>query len=568
MKNNKLFLGVVLSTLTASLLLGCNNQSISSDNKNKSSNPIISSIEEEDEPLEIGDTVKEWTDDDKFDTLPMALLSGSNNGVGEVKFERELGKDDNCSLLINAKVGNNNQCTISSDAVEKLFFTEEDAKNGDIVSLFYYVPNNSNLASIQLELISSNNESVPGRVIEIDDSRTEEWIKTPVVSFDSLYTLGSIRLTFKAIDPEVEVKFYIDNINITLGEETVDTDYVYNDESLYQTYEDYFKVGTCMSANMLKNTTLRKILKNDFNSVTAENEGKPEQVLDQAGCQEAAKTNNRNVRITTKPFEKLYDFAEASHIGVRHHTFVWYSQTPAWFFTEDYTQNGKKASRELMLARMENFIQVTLETINSRWPELVYAIDVANEAIDNGIRKNNNNWYSTVGEDFVYYAFKFADKYKEDYQELYYNDYSYDYNRSNCDFALNTLLKDVIDENLIDGVGIQGHIDDDQNMDNVIYDAQEIYKRGLKCQITELDVETRGNGDNKWEKQKNAYKLLIKKVLESNAKEETDINAVIVWGITDDASWKRQSNPLLFTSSYAKKPAYYGFLEAIDEFEE
>ena len=568
MKNNKLFLGVVLSTLTASLLLGCNNQSISSDNKNISSNPIISSIEEEDEPLEIGDTVKEWTDDDKFDTLPMALLSGSNNGVGEVKFERELGKDDNCSLLINAKVGNNNQCTISSDAVEKLFFMEEDAKNGDIVSLFYYVPNNSNLASIQLELISSNNESVLGRVIEIDDSRTEEWIKTPVVSFDSLYTLSSIRLIFKAIDPEVEVKFYIDNINITLGEETVETDYVYNDESLYQTYEDYFKVGTCMSANMLKNTTLRKILKNDFNSVTAENEGKPEQVLDQAGCQEAAKTNNRNVRITTKPFEKLYDFAEASHIGVRHHTFVWYSQTPAWFFTEDYTQNGKKASRELMLARMENFIQVTLETINSRWPELVYAIDVANEAIDNGIRKNNNNWYSTVGEDFVYYAFKFANKYKEDYQELYYNDYSYDYNRSNCDFALNTLLKDVIDENLIDGVGIQGHIDDDQNMDNVIYDAQEIYKRGLKCQITELDVETRGNGDNKWEKQKNAYKLLIKKVLESNAKEETDINAVIVWGITDDASWKRQSNPLLFTSSYAKKPAYYGFLEAIDEFEE
>ena len=214
---------------------------------------------------------------------------------------------------------------------------------------------------------------------------------------------------------------YIDDIEIVLGEETVETGYVYNDESLYQTYEDYFKVGTCMSANMLQNTTLRKILKNDFNSVTAENEGKPERILDQAACQEAAKTDKAAVAITTAPFEKLYDFAEANHIGVRHHTFVWYSQTPAWFFNEDYASNGNKVSKETMLKRMENFIKVTLDTINDRWPGRVYAIDVANEAIDNGIRKNNNNWYTTVGEDFVYYAFKYAYNYKADYQELYYN---------------------------------------------------------------------------------------------------------------------------------------------------
>ena len=437
-----------------------------------------------------------------------------------------------------------------------------------MISLYYYVPNDSNIASIQLQVMSSNNNALSGSVIDIDEDKEEKWIKTPVVSYDTLDTLGSIRLIYKAIDPEKEVYFYIDNISIVLGEETVETGYVYNDESLYQAAEDYFKVGTCMSANMLKNTTLRKKKKNDFNSVTAENEGKPEQVLDQAACQQAAKIDKRDVAITTKPFEKLYDFAEASHIGVRHHTFVWYSQTPAWFFTEDYTQNGKQASRELMLARMENFIQVTLETINDRWPEVVYAIDVANEAIDNGIRKNNNNRYTTVGEDFVYYAFKFASKYKEDWQELYYNDYAFDYNLNNCKFALDTLLKDAIDEGLIDGVGIQGHTDSDQNMDTIISDAQEIYKKGLKCQITELDITVNGSDESAFNKQKNAYKLLVKKVLENNEKGLTDINAVIVWGITDDASWKRGQNPLMYTSNYAKKPCYYGFLEAIEEFEE
>ena len=217
---------------------------------------------------------------------------------------------------------------------------------------------------------------------------------------------------------------------------------------------------------------------------------------------------------------------------------------------------------------MENFIRETLEAINDRWPGLVYAIDVANEAIENGVtRTNNNNWYSTVGDDFVYYAFKYASMYKEDYQDLYYNDFSFDYNHSHCQYAVNTLLKDAIAEGIIDGVGIQGHIDDDQDMHVVIDDAKLIYEKGLKCQITELDIETRGSGDNKFTKQKNAYALLIKKVLEANYNEETDINAVIVWGITDNLSWHSSNSPLMFNSDYSKKPAYYGFLDALDDFQ-
>ena len=45
-----------------------------------------------------------------------------------------------------------------------------------------------------------------------------------------------------------------------------------------------------------------------------------------------------------------------------------------------------------------------------------------------------------------------------------------------------------------------------------------------------------------------------------------DVNAIIVWGITDDTSWHRTNYPLMFDSNYAKKPAYYGFMEALEEF--
>ena len=329
-----------------------------------------------------------------------------------------------------------------------------------------------------------------------------------------------------------------------------------------------------MSGRMLANTELRKITQHNFNSITAENEGKPEQILDQTACQELAKTDETQVAIKTSPFEKIYNYAEAHHIGVRHHTFVWFDQTPQWFFRKNYDPNGAVVSKSVMVARMENFIKTALETINSRWPGLVYAIDVSNEGVQNGgIRKKDNNnmnpnyWYETIGDDFVYYAFKFARQYAEEGQELYYNDYAFDYDTNNCKFALETLLKDAIAEELIDGVGIQGHLDTNNfSLDAVIKDAEMIKEKGLKCQITELDITVNSDSQSDLNNQKNAFKRLGTRVLESNASGKTEINAIVFWGIRDDMSWKRNQHPLLFNENYAKKPAYYGFLEAVEEY--
>ena len=121
---------------------------------------------------------------------------------------------------------------------------------------------------------------------------------------------------------------------------------------------------------------------------------------------------------------------------------------------------------------------------------------------------------------------------------------------------------------MIDGVGIQGHIDSNANIENLIEDARLIHQAGLDCQITELDI-TNGNGDaSGLEKNKAVYKDLIKKILVANNNGETNIDAVILWGTTDNTSWRGEGqHALLFSSSYAKKPCYYGFLEAIDEIE-
>lgn len=554
MNNKKRFLCSVVSLLSLSFLVACNS------NKNTTS--------EEPKPLEIGDTVKEWRTNYDLDSLPLGLAD--TNSKGEIV--KDFGNYDNSSLKYEVKKSSN--MYLGSDLLEEPYFVEDDAKNGDIISLYVYVPSDGNVSSLQLEVFpSSMNNSIKSDLLEIDSSLEQSWNRL-MISFDTLETLGAIRLNYQIADGADSATFFVDNINITLGEETVKTGYEYNEESLYKAYEPYLKVGTCMSGRMLANTELRKITQHNFNSITAENEGKPEQILDQTACQELAKTDETQVAIKTSPFEKIYNYAEAHHIGVRHHTFVWFDQTPQWFFRKNYDSNGAVVSKSVMVARMENFIKTALETINSRWPGLVYAIDVSNEGVQNGgIRKKDNNnmnpnyWYETIGDDFVYYAFKFARQYAEEGQELYYNDYAFDYDTNNCKFALNTLLKDAIAEELIDGVGIQGHLDTNNfSLDAVIKDAEMIKEKGLKCQITELDITVNSESTTDLNNQKNAFKRLGTRVLESNASGKTEINAIVFWGIRDDMSWKRNQHPLLFNENYAKKPAYYGFLEAVEEY--
>ena len=579
MKLNKLFLAAILPTLAVSLLSGCGKkESISVTPTSKDSSiPIpltYSSSEEEEEedvPLEIGDTVKEWTTIEDFEKVPLDLPNTASAGTGTSEIVDDFGSTDSYSLRYELMVGNNEQGYISSDALEEPYFLESDAKNGDIISLWYYVPAESNVASLQLSVVPiSGNNAINSDVATITDEKVDKWSRL-VISFDTLETLGSIRVIYKAIDANKDVTFFLDDINIELGAETIKTGYEYNDESLYQAFEDYFTIGTCMSANYTRNTEIRRIIKDNFNSVTAENEAKPEATLDQAACQELAKNDETAVAISTKSFERIYDWAEANHIKVRHHTFVWHQQTPGWFFNKGYQNNGQQVSREVMIARLNNFLKTTIETLDERWPGLVYALDIVNEAIEEVGQMRRGNWMNTIGEDYIYQAFKAADKYKKDYQEVYYNDYAFDQIEwggvERCQWAVDELLKKAIDEGLIDGIGIQAHIEKPEYADAVIEDAKIICAAGIKCQITELDVNISGNNESEFEKQKGLYKKIVKAVLEGNDEGIMDVNAIIVWGITDDSSWHRTNYPLMFDSNYTKKPAYYGFLEALEEFE-
>ena len=563
MKSNKSFLVSALSLLTITSLVAC-----SKGNGNQMNNWEY----DPDNEYDVGDTVKEWKSDKDWKSIPMDVPEG---GTGTREIVKNLGHEDKVSLHYRVK---SNEGYLTSELAEDQFFTDLDAKNGDIISLYVYIPSNSNLSSLQLELRSleygggwggnASSDTFTGDKLEVTSEKEEKWIRLEA-SYDTLYALSSIRVNFEAIDKSQEVDFYVDDINITYCSETVQTGYESKNESLYKTYEDYFIVGTELSATMAKNTKFRQITKENFNSVTAENEAKPQNTLDQAKCQELAKTDPTAVAIKTSPFEGIYDWCEANHVKVRHHTFVWHDQTPSWFFKEGYSDNGNMVSRQVMLGRLNNFFKVTIETLDERWPGLVYALDVVNEAIPEENQIRQSNWYQTVGEDYIYQAFVAANNHKTDYMDLYYNDYSFEQTQyggvDRCRSAVNNILKRAIDEGILDGVGIQSHIEF-SDVDTVLEDARIIHGAGVKCQITELDINC--NGSSEFEDQKAAFKKLIKGIVEGNKNGTMDVNAVIVWGITDDLSWHSNRSPLMFNSDYSKKPAYYGFLEALSEVED
>ncbi|HOC33546.1 MAG TPA: glycoside hydrolase family 11 protein, partial [Ruminococcus flavefaciens] len=178
-------------------------------------------------------------------------------------------------------------------------------------------------------------------------------------------------------------------------------------------FAPWFKIGTSVSPHELNSGA--SFLKENYNSITPENELKPDSILDQQACQQRG--NNVNTQVNLSRAAQTLKFCEDNGISLRGHTFVWYSQTPDWFFRENFSQNGAYVSPQIMDQRLESFIKNTFDALKTQYPKLdIYSYDVCNELFVNdggGLRPaNNSNWVRVYGDDsFVIKAFQYARKY-------------------------------------------------------------------------------------------------------------------------------------------------------------
>ena len=347
----------------------------------------------------------------------------------------------------------------------------------------------------------------------------------------------------------------------TTQQETTESPYQY-EQGLYEFYQDDFMIGVALPSAIIKNEgkKLRASILDNFNSITCENEMKPDALLDKAVCQANLEECYTNPAVKFDSCMPAINFALENNLKIRLHTLVWHSQTPNWFFTEDYTDNGELVSRDVMLARMENYIRSVLEYFDTNYPELVYAVDVCNEAFDtgdgdeDGVRMKKNKWYDTVGADYYYQAFVFARKYAPDYMKLFYNDYG-------CMYKVDSILSHLEkakEEGLIDGIGMQSHLSLNDDIKYKFLGAvKKFCEAGYELQITELDIGMDEKTEANIKRQGRKYKVLFSGLKELR-EEGYNITSVTIWGINDNNTWRAGEYPLLFDEKSNPKPAYGG----------
>ena len=337
-------------------------------------------------------------------------------------------------------------------------------------------------------------------------------------------------------------------------------------KTLKEAFDGDFKVGVATTSGYLSEEDRVAQIKENFNSITMENEMKPESLLDWEGSE---KSKDGMPAIKEETLEKALKAAREAGIPLRGHTLVWYSQTPEWFFSKKYDPSKGYVDKETMKKRMESYIKQVLTYCKENYPGLVYAWDVVNEAVgDDGNYRTESMWYETYG-DFSYIkdAFTFARKYAEEGTKLFLNDYN-EYIAQKRDL-LYAKVVELHDAGLLDGVGMQSHWDMDFPSVDLFETALEKYASidGIEIQLTEIDMHNTDDSEEGLKKQAERYKEFFDVITKMKREGKANITSVTFWGLKDGESWLSGSKgetsyPLLFTDYMEKKPCYDSILEA------
>ncbi|MGB3151002.1 MAG: endo-1,4-beta-xylanase, partial [Maribacter sp.] len=314
-----------------------------------------------------------------------------------------------------------------------------------------------------------------------------------------------------------------------------------------------FYVGVAVNPSRVQDTSYSVIYTKEFNSITAEN------AMKMKGIFQGIDNKGNLIFDWTKP-DLIVDFAKANNINVHGHTLIWHESIPD--FLKDF--DGTNQEFELII---EKYITAVV----SRYKGKVNSWDVVNEAIDDGTSDlRQSKFVERMGTDYVKKCFQYARNADKDVK-LFYNDYNliFDTKKQKGAFAL---VDDLIANSLIDGVGYQMHIDYNFPSKAAIKSAADlIVQRNLFVHFSELDVKMNPKGDvQEFTDERNiAQAKKVYEVVEvyNNLPKENKY-ALTVWGLKDNDSWiiprfGFPDWPLLFDSSFGKKKAYLGFIQAL-----
>ncbi|WP_026882949.1 endo-1,4-beta-xylanase [Clostridium akagii] len=352
-----------------------------------------------------------------------------------------------------------------------------------------------------------------------------------------------------------------------------------SDQTLLNTYGSKLgRVGTCVSLSQLQNSATLSVIKQRYNSITLENEMKPDALL---GSSPTLLTVSQakalgyyipsNYTESTVPsinfatIDKVLQICYNNGLGVRGHTLVWQSQTPSWLFNTNYSSSGNYVSSTVMDARMEFYIKTVMNHVfSSKYGSVVYAWDVVNEYLHSPSTSGWVHIYGNVSDSpqFVKNAFRYAYEAKSSFGltskvSLFYNDYNEYMESSDIIKMINYINSGT---RYCSGIGCQSHLSSSfPSAASYKLALQAFVNAGLEIQITELDA-----GANSETEQASYLYSIMKSICEVK-QAGGNITGITWWGLSDDLSWRQQDHPLLFSTLYAPKASYYKTLDAFTD---
>ncbi|HYD43361.1 MAG TPA: endo-1,4-beta-xylanase [Anaeromyxobacter sp.] len=322
--------------------------------------------------------------------------------------------------------------------------------------------------------------------------------------------------------------------------------------SIAQTYDGVFLVGAAVTPGQVLMGSTHEFIARHFNVIVAENEMKPVML------------SRREGQYDFNMADQLVDWAVKNEIKVRGHTLVWHQQAAPWMFTKD----GKDVSRDVLIARMRAYIHAVVGHFKGR----VWAWDVVNEAFAPGEPNvetvggwRKSDFYRIIGPEFIELAFRFAHEADPD-ALLFYNDYATEQPAKRA--LILELVRDLQKKGVpIHGVGHQTHVYlSSPPVEDLEQTIQEVAKLGLRNHVTEMDVSLRTGWGRPVEDAEDDLLFQLQaeryaKFFQMFVRNKDKIDAVLVWGLSDEHSWLRPPDAPLLFSEMQPKPAFWAVID-------
>ncbi|MBR3443423.1 MAG: endo-1,4-beta-xylanase [Bacteroidaceae bacterium] len=328
-------------------------------------------------------------------------------------------------------------------------------------------------------------------------------------------------------------------------------------KGLKDAYKDYFWIGVAVNQRNISDETQKALICQEFNSITAENDMKPQPTEPEEGV------------YRWEGADRIANFCRQNGIRLRGHCLMWHNQIGRWMFTNP---DGSLVDKEVLYERMRRHIHA----IVGRYKDIVYCWDVVNEAITDdpnaAVPYRQSPLYEIAGEEFIEKAFEFAREADPD-ALLFYNDYN------EADPVKSVRIAEMVRQMKekgvpIDGIGMQGHYNiyepSAQDVDAAIERFSHVVSH---IHVTELDIRVNREmgGQLKFKRDAAAITDSINRVHADRyaamfrvfCKHSDVIDCVTFWNLSDRDSWLSEQNyPLLFDRNYQKKRAYDAVIKA------